>query len=341
MEKLQPGFIVPSGVYTINRKKMAGYVPIDSIAKVGDIVYGVVKSLGQHDQLENKSARIHKINTGSKAVFVFGNRYAPDYYEAIIPNEIVTEADLTARSGVISHVNCKNDRVMDPTKIKLLGYICDNAGNKLNTLDFPLINPAKKSKTKKRAKLILVTGTAMNAGKSQTAAAVCGALATAGYKVRASKITGTASLKDILFMEDCGASIVNDFTHFGYPSTYMLKETEVLDIFNKTDLKYANNPTNYWVVELADGILQRETSMLLSSRDVRDRIHKLIFAAHDSMGAIGGVKVMDELYNLSPDAISGVCSSSPLGLNEMKRFCDIPVFNNMKWDLKQILGCII
>ena len=341
MKKLQPGFIVPSAVYTINRKKMAGYVPIDSAPKVGDIVYGVVESLGQHSQLENKSARIHKINTGTRAVFVFGNRYAPDYYEATIPSKIVKEADLSARSGVIAHVNCKNDRVMDPTKIKILGHVCDSAGNRLNTLGFPIIKPAKKPKTKKRSKLILVTGTAMNAGKSQTAAAVCWALATAGYNVRASKITGTASLKDILFMEDCGASVVNDFTHFGYPATYMLEESEVLDIFNKTDLKYANNPANYWVVEIADGILQRETAMLLSSSDVKSRIHKLVFAAHDSMGAIGGVKVMKELYDLTPDAISGVCSSSPLGLKEMKRFCDIPVFNNMHWDLKEILSSVV
>lgn len=341
MKKLQPGFIVPSGVFTVNRKKMAGYVPIDSAPKVGDIIYGVVETLGQHSQLENKSARIHKINTGTRAVFVFGNRYAPDYYEATIPTKVVEVADLSARSGVISHVNCKNDRVMSPTRIKLLGHVCDKSGKKLNTLDFPIIKPTKDTKTSKRSKLILVTGTAMNAGKSQTAATVCWALATAGYNVRASKVTGTASLKDILFMEDCGASIVNDFTHFGYPSTYMLSEDEILGIFNKTDLKYANNPSNFWVVEIADGILQRETAMLLGSKEVQSRIHKLVFAAYDSMGAIGGVKVLKELYGLTPDAISGVCSSSPLGLEEMKRFCNIPVFNNMNWDLKKILGCII
>jgi hypothetical protein len=65
-----------------------------------------------------------------------------------------------------------------------------------------------------------------------------------GYDVSASKVTGTASLKDILHMQDAGASIVNDFTHFGYPSTYLLEEKEVVKIFNDLDLKYANNIIN-------------------------------------------------------------------------------------------------
>lgn len=38
----------------------------------------------------------------------------------------------------------------------------------------------------------------MNAGKSTTAVAICWALTVMGHKVRASKVTGTASLKEIL-----------------------------------------------------------------------------------------------------------------------------------------------
>ena len=69
----------------------------------------------------------------------------------------------------------------------------------------------------------------MNSGKSTSATACCWALTNLGYDVRASKVTGTASLKDILHMQDAGASIVNDFTHFGFPSTYLLEEKEVVD----------------------------------------------------------------------------------------------------------------
>ena len=70
-----------------------------------------------------------------------------------------------------------------------------------------------------------------------------------GHTVRAAKITGTASLKDILLMEDNGASPVADFTYLGYPSTYMLDEPDLLHIFDTLDLKYANSPKNFWVVD--------------------------------------------------------------------------------------------
>jgi hypothetical protein len=181
----------------------------------------------------------------------------------------------------------------------------------------------------------------MNCGKSLTAAACCWALSTMGHGVRASKVTGTASLKDILLMEDNGASPVADFTFLGYPSTYMLSEEELLHIFNSLDLKYANSPRRYWVVEFADGILQRETAMLLRSWDVRSRIHRHIFDARDAFGAIGGLDILRKDFDLVPDAISGFCSSSPLGVRELREHTDLPIFDSAHRDLKQLASVLI
>jgi hypothetical protein len=112
----------------------------------------------------------------------------------------------------------------------------------------------------------------------------------------------------------------------------MLEEPELLHIFNVLDLKYANNPKNFWVVEFADGIIQRETALLLLSEEVRSRIHRLIFCANDAFGAIGGLEILQDKYGLNPDAISGVCSSSPLHIREMSGFTTIPVFNSANPD---------
>jgi hypothetical protein len=336
MNKIPDWYILPSAAYTISKKQVKYFEFRDRQPQVGDVMYGKVIRLGQHVELENKSGRIHRLNEGSTGIFVFGNRYAPDYYEGFIPTEITTKVDLLARSGLVGNVQVKNSSIGEPTQIKVLGYVCDGNGDVVNTRHYSLIKPKKSEKKEDRAKLILVVGTSMNSGKSTSATACCWALTSMGYDVRASKVTGTASLKDILHMQDAGASIVNDFTHFGYPSTYLLAQLEVVKIFNDLDLKYANNPKNYWVVEIADGILQRETAMLLRSPDVRSRIHKLIFAAHDTFGAIGGLNVLKQEFDLVPDAISGVCSSSPLAIRELAEFTDIPVFNNIDWDLRQL-----
>jgi hypothetical protein len=281
------------------------------------------------------------IQDGTKAIFVFGNRYAPDFFEGLVPEELQQEVDLLARSGMIGIVKTKNSQMKDPTRVRVAGYVCDESGSIINTRLFPLIKPRNKEKKFPRAPMILVCGTSMNSGKSMAAAACCWALFSAGYKVRASKITGTASLQDILHMNDAGANPYADFTYLGHSSTYLLPEEEVLNIFDQLDLKYANNPKNYWVVECADGINQRETAMLINSETVKKRIHKLIFCSSDAFGAIGGLRVLKEKYGLVPDALSGLCSSSPLYVRELLEFTDIHLFNSMDVDPKVLAKILL
>ncbi len=340
MKRINKGFILPSAAFTIKRSKMKLCEFFDKLPEAGDLIYGQICRIGQHSTLENAYGRIHMIYDGTKAVFVFGNRYAPDYYEGLVPGEMTEEVDLIARSGVVGVVKTKNAMIKDATKIRVMGYVCDDTGKVLNTRDFPLIKPRNTIKKRPRAKMILVCGTSMNSGKSMAAAACCRALTSLGYKVRASKVTGTASLKDILLMNDAGASPYADFTYLGYPSTYLLPQDELLGIFNQLDLKYANNPKNFWVVELADGVIQRETEMLLNSPEVRSRIHKLIFCASDAFGAIGGLDTLAG-FGLKPDVLSGVCSSSPLSVRELSAFTNVPVFSSSEPDTNGLAEVLI
>lgn len=310
------------------------------VPEAGDLVYGSILYLGKHRTLENKEGRIHKINDGTKAIFVFGNRYAPDYYEGIVPSSFKNEVDLLSRSGIIGDMIEKNSNIHDCTKVKVYGYIVDDNGKVLNTRNFSLLNSSIRKKDVTNCKMILCIGTAMNSGKSQAASRCCWALSSAGHKVTACKITGTASLKDILLMEDDGASRVADFTYMGYPSTYLIPEEDVFNIFKQLKRMYAPN-NGYWVVEFADGILQKETALLLHSKEIRQQIHKIVFCAHDAVGIVGGLNILKQNFNLEPDIISGYCSSSPLAIQEFKRFTNLPVFDNIKCDLKTMLELLL
>jgi hypothetical protein len=341
MQKINKGFILPSGAFTIKWNQIKFHKYLDKQPEAGDLVYGIITRIGHHSSLENASGRIHIIHNGTKAVFVFGNRYAPDHYEGVIPKGMRHEVDLLARSGIVGVVKTKNAMIKDPTRVRILGYVCDEDGSVLNTRSFPNIRPKKSTKNEPRSRMILVCGTSMNSGKSMAAVACCWALSSMGQSVRASKVTGTAGLKDILHMNDAGASLYSDFTFLGYPSTYLLSPEEVLSIFNRLDLKYANNHKNYWVVEFADGINQRETAILLSSSEVTSRIHKLIFCANDAFGAVGGLKILEDRFDLVADAISGVCSSSPLHVRELSKFTQSPVFNSADPDLNQLATILL
>jgi hypothetical protein len=239
---------------------------------------------------------------------------------------------------MIGAVVTKNAMLKDPTRIRIQGYLVDKQGKVLNTRHFPKIKPLSK---KGKAKLVLVVGTAMNSGKSLAAAACCRALHQMGYAVNGCKMTGTASLKDILHMNDAGAKDFADFTYLGHPSTYKLSMDEMLDVFNTLDTKLGSNSKNFLVVEFADGINQRETAMLLECPEVVSRIHKLVFCAADALGAVGGIHILKTKFNLVPDAVSGLCSSSPLHIRELNNFTDAPVFNGADLKLDQMAEILL
>lgn len=339
MKKIPAGTILPSVALCVPKSALKSYDLVDKSPEVGDVVYGSIKRIGQHSSLENVSGRIHAIHNGSKALFVYGNRYAPDYYEGLVPDDFSRDADLMARSGVIGSVHTKNALLKDPTRIRVHGYVVNPSGEVVNTLNHPKIKVAGNVPGKSR--LILVCGTAMNSGKSLAAAACCRALHQMGYVVNGSKVTGTASLKDILHMNDAGAKSFADFTYLGHPSTYMLTEEEQLGVFRKLDQKNGSNVKNFHVVEFADGINQRETAMLLQNEEVQSRIHKFIFCAADALGAVGGLRILKERFGILPHAISGICSSSPLHVRELHEFTDAPVFNSADVKLDQMAEILL
>ena len=341
MKKIQQNCIIPSAAFSVPMKRIKQFHEIpDRSPREGDLVYGEVSLLGFHTELESVSARIHTIHDRTRAVFVFGNRYAPDHYEGLVPERLGDSVDLLARSGLIGEMKCTNEMVPSPTQIRILGFVCDCSGELVNTRDHVLIQPREMQRKEPRAKLVLCIGTTMNSGKSYAAAACCYALSSLGKTVRAAKITGTASLKDILLMEDCGAQHVVDFSSFGFPSTYMQEIDDLLHIFRSVDAKYGNNPRNYLVFEFADGILQRETAMLLQHPEVRSRIHKLVFCAADAAGIAGGLRILKESFDLTPDALSGLFSSSPLAIREVGTFTEIPVLKSIERDYKTIYSII-
>lgn len=332
--------IITSAIKSVPKNMMQYYIQDQNhIPRIGDIVLGRVKRISQYSELENRSGRIHQIFHGTLGLLSWGNRYATEFYEGIIPDKPVSRCDLLARGGVIGEVKSKCSSAKDPTKIDILGYVCDKEGNILNTTDF---KPAiKKNNTKNKCKnLILVVGSAMNAGKSTAAKAIIYSLASNNKCVCSGKVTGTASLKDLLLMEDAGSQETIDFTFWGYPSTYLLDFDIILEIFENS-YSYLNARTkDYVVLEIADGILQRETSFLLKNEKVKEKIHRLILCCNNAVTAKGGLSIVEHQYGLKVNAISGMAANSYLGQQEIRQFTDIPLFNSMEIDTSLVYNIV-
>ena len=80
---------------------------------------------------------------------------------------------------------------------------------------------------------------------------------------------------------------------------------------------------------------------MLSSPEVQQRIHRLIFCSGDALGCIGGLEILRHRFQLVPDAISGIVSSSPLAREELQEYSSIPTFDNLERSLEQISAVLI
>ena len=146
-----------------------------------------------------------------------------------------------------------------------------------------------------------------------------------GLQVAFIKLTGTVYTKDSDLAYDMGADVVADFGDFGFPSTYMCTEEELLDLYESLLAKVLSYQLDYVVMEIADGLYERETKMLLTNTKFISTVEGVIFSAGDSLSAINGIQVLNK-WGIYPAAVSGLFTASPLLRREVQENTNVPVF---------------
>lgn len=275
----------------------------------GDLVLARVAVIGQHATIELPTGRKAAIHPGDEIVVSYGNRYAPDQFEAFVPGDLGA-AHLVASGGIAGRTVAQHQRMKEPTTIEPIGLLSDGNGVPLN-----LSMSALKRWDLRSIPAIAIFGTSMNAGKTTTVASIIRGLSRAGYRVGGAKITGTGAGKDLWIMRDAGALSVYDFTDAGFATTYLSPVSAIIGGAMNLLGALAQDGAEVAVVEVADGLFQEETAALAAHRDFRAMIDCCVFAAGDSMGAVAGVSRLRDLgHNVT--AISGLVTCSPLGTRE-------------------------
>lgn len=290
--------------------------------RAGDVVLATVVRLGQHRRIELVSGRRARMFVNDDIVVVYGNRYAPDQFEAIVPDNL-GPCQLVAAGGIAAQMIHKHGAMKNPTKIKPLGVLTHADGSVVNLKQYA-IDPHLFSKP--LPPVIAVVGGSMNTGKTTTVASLVRGLTQAGFNVSAGKVTGTGSGCDGWHVLDAGAQKVMDFLDAGHSSTYLLAPAQVERIF-ETLLSHLNQEgTDFIILEVADGLLQSETRQLINSKLFHSVVSGVMFTAVDALGAVQGVDMLQQ-WGVPVFAVSGVITRSPLGVREALDVFDIPVLN--------------
>lgn len=295
--------------------------------KSGDLLLARVDKRLQHTHLQLPDGRRCMMNLGDEIIVCYGNRYAPDQFEAEIPQDL-SPCHLVAAGGIASLSLSRNSSMKSATQITPIGVLADSDGKAINLKDYSFeVKPAPTS----RPPVTVVIGTSMNAGKTTVAADLILGMTREGLKVGSAKVTGTGAGGDVFRMLDSGAKHVYDFTDCGYPTTYKVPLKNCIEIMQTLIARLTEEGSESIVIEVADGILQDETRGLLLSTEFQALADDIIFAAGDAMGALGGTSWLQQ-HGLNVIGVSGVITSSPLAMREFSINSDIPVYT--RGDLK-------
>jgi hypothetical protein len=290
--------------------------------EAGDVVLARVDAIGHHGDLQMVSGRRRHLFVGSEVVVAYGNRYASSQFESLVP-ETLGPCHLVAGGGVASRVVSWHASIAKgPTQITPIGLLGNGQGGRLNLRDFALtpVDPPREYEPT----AIAVVGTSMDSGKTQTAVYLVRGLIAAGLRVGYAKVTGTGASGDFWWLKDAGADPVLDFTDVGLVSTYKVGPEELEGILVSLVRHVAAHGVDAIVLEIADGVLQRETAALLDGTAFSRIVGGIVMAAQDSMGAVAGVNWLRQ-RETPLLALSGLMTAAPLQITEARDATGLPV----------------
>lgn len=309
--------------HRLDRSTIKGLVPMSGDPDPGRLVLARVTMIGRHKEVEGIEGRKLTLFPDDVIAGALAYRYATDQFEGQ-PIASGATGHLLGIGGACGMVVSKNEKMIDPTCLEWIGTLADGQGKALNLRRFAF--SPRRTPGAPRPRTVLVVGASMNAGKTTTAAQVIRSLSGQGLRVAAAKITGTACRKDPGIMEDAGAALVLDFTHGGYPSTAQLPAADLLSLASDLRAALLEERPEFIVYEVADGIFQRETRLLLENKAFRETIDVVLYAAPESPSCDSGVRWLRQ-WGYTVGAVAGLVANSRLGMDEVREATGVPCLN--------------
>lgn len=306
----------------VTKEDVAGLSQNLFSAKSGDLVLAEVVEINQHKGIQLANGRRSIIYPGDQLVLACGARYAPDQFEGRA-ELFFEEADLLAAGGIIGKAHQAHERMLPPTRLKPLGLLTNRHNQVINLRNYTI----PESLLVPDIPIIAVVGASMNSGKTTATASLAHGITRAGFKVAGIKMTGTGAFGDFNYMQDAGLHYVADFTDAGMASTY-LQPVELIEKGFKNLLNDAQRAgAEIIVVEIADGIFQKETAALLKhSSLIRRHVNGVLFAGGDAVSIVGGVDTL-RTWGYEPLAASGRVTQSPLSRLEAEQAANIELYS--------------
>jgi hypothetical protein len=295
------------------------------------IAVRVLNNKSRYNQLELTSGRMATVTMGDIVVGALGHRKALRGYSGHLPNELTVgdRVQMLNIGGVIGLCDSANPDVGSPFECEVLGCV----------LEFPFLGerigvPARagSSTLDSNAPLktngvpvIALAGTCMDSGKTAAACAIVGRLRHLGFNVAACKATGVALRRDVLAMEDAGATETMIFSDMGVVTT-TAENGPALTRSLLTGLG-AKKP-DVIVLELGDGLLGAYgVAAILEDEEIRQAMTAVVLCANDPVSAWGGAKILRDEFGIEPAVVTGPATDNDVGVQQIAERLALPGIN--------------
>ncbi|MCK5326744.1 MAG: hypothetical protein KAJ57_12070, partial [Woeseiaceae bacterium] len=173
--------------------------------------------------------------------------------------------------------------------------------------------------------VIALAGTCMDSGKTAAACAIVGRLRHRGFHVAACKATGVSLRRDILAMEDAGATETMIFSDLGIVTTTAENGPALTRALLTT---LAGHRPDVIVLELGDGLLGAYgVEAILSDASIRDALTAVVLCANDPVAAWGGARILREQFDIEPAVVTGPATDNAVGVDQISERLELTAIN--------------
>ncbi len=291
----------------------------------------VLNNKSRYNQLELTSGRMATVNQGDVVIGALGHRKALRGYSGSLPTSLAKgdTIQLLNIGGVMGICDSANPDVGPPFDCEVLGAV----------LHFPYLGerigvPAKAGERSldpgavlemAGVPVIALAGTCMDSGKTAAACAIVSRLRHKGFDIAACKATGVALRRDILAMEDAGASDSMIFSDLGVVATTGANGPALTRALLSG---LAKKKPDVIVLELGDGLLGAYgVQAILSDDEVREALTAVVLCANDPVAAWGGARILRDEYGIEPAVVTGPATDNDVGIEQIAERCSLPAIN--------------
>lgn len=169
--------------------------------------------------------------------------------------------------------------------------------------------------------VVLVIGTSMSAGKTESAKVVVGQLRDLGHSVVGAKLTGAARYRDPLAMWDAGATAVFDFVDAGLPST-AVPGADYVDAVETVLGRMGCSGAEVAVIEAGASPMEEYNGAALAGL-IGSHVCFTLLCASDPYAVAG---LMDA-FGTKPDLVAGGAANTTAGAGLVERLTGLTALN--------------